>query len=379
MTGFFQELQDYVGFGHADQVILRALHPGLAPDFPQVSEVFYARILEYPPARAVLERGESSVGRLRHTLVAWMDGLFQGPWDEAYVEHAGTDRPGARPHRAPAALHVRGDEPAPPRALGPHLPARAARLTGAPRGAERALPDAGPGAGDHAPDLPGGPGGAEGTDRAALDLRTGGGQHRPRAAEPAGRRRVLGVPPGEARGDGPERHGSTCSASASRSPWPTASWARSSTWSGTGPWTREQLSLSEVVESAVDRVPRPEGVKVELGPLNGLNVLGDAAQLRQVFVNLVQNAVDACGESGEVRVEARSRRREGGDRRRGHRARPGRVGEGAALRAAHHHQGQGRRPGAGAGAPHRRAARRHHRSRRAAHTAGRASCSRSRG
>ncbi len=66
--------------------MLRALHPGLAPDFPEVSELFYARILEYPPARAVLERGESSVGRLKHTLVAWMDTLFQGPWDEAYLE-----------------------------------------------------------------------------------------------------------------------------------------------------------------------------------------------------------------------------------------------------------------------------------------------------
>jgi signal transduction histidine kinase len=82
----FQELQDYVGFGPADQVILRALHPGLAAEFPEVSELFYARILEYPPAREVLERGESSVGRLKHTLVGWMDQLFQGPWDEAYVE-----------------------------------------------------------------------------------------------------------------------------------------------------------------------------------------------------------------------------------------------------------------------------------------------------
>ncbi|MGZ6071091.1 MAG: protoglobin domain-containing protein, partial [Myxococcaceae bacterium] len=75
-SGYFMELQDYVGFGHADQVVLRALHPGLAPDFPEVSELFYDRILEYPPARAVLERGESSVGRLKHTLVAWMDTLF---------------------------------------------------------------------------------------------------------------------------------------------------------------------------------------------------------------------------------------------------------------------------------------------------------------
>src|SRR5215468_8484453 len=79
----FHELQDYVGFGREDQVILRSLHAGLAPDFLAVSEIFYARILEYPAAREVLERGESSVGQLRHSLVAWMDGLFQGPWDES--------------------------------------------------------------------------------------------------------------------------------------------------------------------------------------------------------------------------------------------------------------------------------------------------------
>src|SRR5262249_46757457 len=82
----FHELQDYVGFGETDRIILRALHPGLAPDFPEVSEIFYARILEFPPARAVLEQGETSVGHLKHTLVGWMEGLFLGPWDEAYVE-----------------------------------------------------------------------------------------------------------------------------------------------------------------------------------------------------------------------------------------------------------------------------------------------------
>ena len=122
-TGFFQELQDYVGFGQPDQVVLRALHPGLAPDFPEVSEIFYARILEYPPARAVLERGESSVGRLKHTLVSLDGRALPGALGRGLPRAPGADRPGARPHRAPPALHVRGDERPPPRAVDPHLPA----------------------------------------------------------------------------------------------------------------------------------------------------------------------------------------------------------------------------------------------------------------
>jgi signal transduction histidine kinase len=70
------------------------------------------------------------------------------------------------------------------------------------------------------------------------------------------------------------------------------------------PMDAQPQSLREVVESAVDRVPHPEGITVTVKPLDGIRVMGDAAQLRQVFVNLVQNAVDACEDSGEVTVEA---------------------------------------------------------------------------
>lgn len=82
----FQELQRYVGFGEADERALRSLHPKLADTFPAVSEAFYERVLQHENARAALTRGEKHVGQLKGTLVRWMNELFTGPWDEAYVE-----------------------------------------------------------------------------------------------------------------------------------------------------------------------------------------------------------------------------------------------------------------------------------------------------
>lgn len=86
MFTLFQELQRYVGFSAADEQALRALQPKLTHTFPAVSEAFYERVLEHADARAALTRGEKHVGQLKGTLVKWMNELFTGPWDEAYVE-----------------------------------------------------------------------------------------------------------------------------------------------------------------------------------------------------------------------------------------------------------------------------------------------------
>lgn len=82
----FDELKRYVGFSPADEEALRALYPLARPHFKPFSEVFYQRILEHEGARASLVGGESAVGHLKITLQAWMDGLLRGPWDEAYFE-----------------------------------------------------------------------------------------------------------------------------------------------------------------------------------------------------------------------------------------------------------------------------------------------------
>jgi signal transduction histidine kinase len=82
----FRELQRYVGFSEVDEQALRLIGPPLAPFFPAVAEIFYARVLEHEDARAALVRGEKQVGQLKGTLVRWMKELFDGPWDEQYVE-----------------------------------------------------------------------------------------------------------------------------------------------------------------------------------------------------------------------------------------------------------------------------------------------------
>jgi len=82
----FDELKHYVGFATADEQALHLLHPVARPHFERISELFYQRILEHEPARKVLVGGESMVGRLRHTLVEWMDKLLTGPWDHDYFE-----------------------------------------------------------------------------------------------------------------------------------------------------------------------------------------------------------------------------------------------------------------------------------------------------
>lgn len=86
IESLFEELKRYVDFSAADEATLRSLYPVASPHFQQIAEVFYDRILTHAEARKALEGGESQVGRLKVTLVAWMGGLLQGPWDEAYYE-----------------------------------------------------------------------------------------------------------------------------------------------------------------------------------------------------------------------------------------------------------------------------------------------------
>ena len=82
----FDELKRYVRFGGDDEAALRALHPVLARELADIADVFYRRILEHEGARVALVSGESQTGRLKLTLIGWLERLLRGPWDEEYFD-----------------------------------------------------------------------------------------------------------------------------------------------------------------------------------------------------------------------------------------------------------------------------------------------------
>lgn len=86
MEHLFAELKHFVGFSDADGDRLRAMKPLVAPLFQRCIDDFYARVLDQRDARATLHHGESQVGQLKITLRQWMEELFDGPWDTAYLQ-----------------------------------------------------------------------------------------------------------------------------------------------------------------------------------------------------------------------------------------------------------------------------------------------------
>jgi len=85
MTEYFEELLAYVGFDGGERERLRALHPVLAPHFPEIADRFYEAVWACPGAAAVL-RGPEQVERLRGSLIDWMSTGLLGPHDDRFYE-----------------------------------------------------------------------------------------------------------------------------------------------------------------------------------------------------------------------------------------------------------------------------------------------------
>ena len=77
------ELKAYVGFEDADEQRLRSLVPHVVPEARAIADRFYEVILRFPNAAAVFE-DLAQVERLKRTLVAWIERMLSGPWDEQY-------------------------------------------------------------------------------------------------------------------------------------------------------------------------------------------------------------------------------------------------------------------------------------------------------
>jgi two-component system sensor histidine kinase HydH len=299
-----EELQRYVNWNHDDEVALHALLPVARPHFERIATVFYDRILDHEEARKALVGGESSVGRLKVTLVAWMDRLLAGPWDNDYFElrcrigrvHVRIALP---QHYMFAAMNVlrrelnavidakyaaRPEELAAARAaLGKGLDIELAIMLHtyredllAQQSRVERLSTFGQLVGSIGHELRN-PLGVMETSLFILKTRMKDDE---RAAKHVGRIGEQLVIANSIITD-------------------LLDMIRDK------PLSRERLALAQIVETAAAAVKRPEQVRLQLDGLDDVpEVDGDPGQLRQVFVNLIDNAVHAAGAHGQVRVQA---------------------------------------------------------------------------
>jgi signal transduction histidine kinase len=298
------ELKRYVGFGPGDEAALRELCVAATPHFPRIASSFYERILAHEEARRTLTGGESRVGQLEVTLVRWMGEALGGPWDDAWWEA----------HCRIGRVHVRIDLPQ-------HYMFGAMNLIREELGKVVSQTWAGE------------PSRREQVQAAlgkVLDLELAIMLHTfredllsraSRSERLATFGQLVGSIGHELRnplgviesslflirgrvGDDErvkkhiERIGDQVRLS-------------SEIISGLldmvrdRPLPRERVPVAALVSGAVASVQRPAEVALSVGALEGLEVGGDATQLRQALVNLVLNAVQASSPRGEVRVLAR--------------------------------------------------------------------------
>lgn len=296
----FAELKRYVGFGPPDEEALRRLHDLVAPDFAQIAEIFYDRILTHEGARTALEGGESVVGRLKVTLVAWMDKLLSGPWDEEYFDlrcrigrvHVRIKLP---QHYMFGAMNILRQQLN--RRVDEHYVTRPDDLRASRLAVGKIL------------DL-----------ELAIMLHTYredllAQQSRQERLATFGQlvgslghelRNPLGVIESslfilKGRMGADERYDKHVNRIGEQLGIANTIISDLLDMIRDKPVIPERLSIASVIQAALGRIERPEGITITVEDIDGLpDIRGDAGQLQQVFVNLIENAVQAVSPAGAI-------------------------------------------------------------------------------
>ena len=86
LQSYLDSLKHYVGFTDDSSAVLREAYPVVAPHVAGIIDDFYATIEAHPGARQAITGGQVQIDRLKQTLRRWLDELFLGPHDQAYIE-----------------------------------------------------------------------------------------------------------------------------------------------------------------------------------------------------------------------------------------------------------------------------------------------------
>jgi len=81
----YQELQRYVSWSDDDARRVRELSPLAKPHLRGLVEDFYEEIERHPEAAKVITGGQAQIERLKGTLIRWLEELLAGNYDDAYV------------------------------------------------------------------------------------------------------------------------------------------------------------------------------------------------------------------------------------------------------------------------------------------------------
>jgi signal transduction histidine kinase len=81
----YQHYQSYIGWTDADAGHVRAAARVLQAHLQPLIDDFYAEIGRHAETRKVIESGQTTIRRLKGTLLRWFQELLQGPYDRNYV------------------------------------------------------------------------------------------------------------------------------------------------------------------------------------------------------------------------------------------------------------------------------------------------------